>query len=68
MTDAVGPLSLTEHLAWFAVLSLAVFLVYNGLRVESLHVAVARGLQRWLAFVLGSAVLALVFHLLSSNL
>jgi hypothetical protein len=68
VNGAVGPLSLGEHLGWFVVLSLAVFLVYNGLRVESVREAVVRGVQRWFAFVLGSTALALVFHLLSSFL
>lgn len=66
--DGVGPLPLGEHLLWFVVLSLAVFLVYNGLRVESVAEAAKRGVQRWFAFAIGSAVLAGVFHLLSSNL
>lgn len=66
--DGVGPLALPEHVAWYALLSLVVFLVYNGLRVESLGEALRRGVQRWLAFVVGSAVLAGVFHALSTYL
>ncbi len=68
MIAAVGPLSLAEHLGWFVVLSLAVFLVYNGLRAESVRVAVSRGLRRWITFVFFTAVLALVFGLLSEVL
>lgn len=66
--QGVGPLSLPEHLAWFALLSLLVFLVYNGLRVESLGEAARRGVQRWAAFLVGSAVLGGVFHALSTYL
>ena len=65
---AVGPLGLGEHLFWFAVLSLTVFLVYNGLRVDSVAEAARHGLRRWLAFVVGSAAIAAVFHVLSSFL
>ena len=36
----VGPLTLGEHVAWFLVLSLVVFLVYNALRVDSVAAAV----------------------------
>ncbi|RKY21150.1 MAG: hypothetical protein DRQ55_05400 [Planctomycetota bacterium] len=68
MIGAVGPLSLGEHLFWFVVLSMVVFLVANGLRVESVGEALRRGLRRWLAFAMGSAVIAVVFHLLSSQL
>jgi uncharacterized RDD family membrane protein YckC len=68
MIDAVGPMSLGEHLAWFVVLSLVVFLVANGLRVESVAEALRRGFRRWLAFAVGTAVIAVVFHLLSSQL
>jgi hypothetical protein len=64
----VGPMSLGEHLSWFAVLSLFVFLVYNGLHVESVVEAVRHGLKRWVVFVLGTGVLALVSNLLSHYL
>ena len=63
---AVGPLSLPEHLAWLLVLSLFCFLVYSGLRVESVGVAVKRGLVRWLKFLGGVALLAAVSLTLSS--
>ena len=68
MIDSVGPLPLSEHLLWFVLLSLVVFLVYNGLREESLGLAVRHGLRRWVAFVVGTVVLAVGFHLLSSTL
>ncbi|HZL99465.1 MAG TPA: hypothetical protein VFD43_04355 [Planctomycetota bacterium] len=58
----VGPLSLVEHAAWFLVLSLVVFLVYNALRVESIGTAARLGVRRWVVFVGGTAVLALVSH------
>jgi len=58
-------MTLPEHLLWFVVLSLFVFLVYNALRVDSLREAVHRGVRRWLVFVAGTAALALVFTLLS---
>ena len=64
----VGPMSLGEHVGWFTVLSLFVFLVYNGLHVDSVREAVKHGLRRWLVFVLGTAVLALVSNLLSHYL
>ena len=64
----VGPMGFVEHAAWFCVLSLFVFLVYNGLRTESIATALRRGLRRWLAFVAGSIVLALVSGLLASYL
>jgi hypothetical protein len=58
----VGPLSLTEHVTWFLVLSLIVFLVYNALRVDSVAAAARLALRRWLVFVCGTLVLALVSH------
>jgi len=61
----VGPMSLTEHLLWFVLLSLFVFLVYNALRVDSVREAARRGVRRWLAFLLGTAALAFVSNLLS---
>jgi hypothetical protein len=64
----VGPMSLAEHLTWFTVLSLFVFLVYNALHVDSVKVAVRHGLRRWIVFVLGTAVLALISTLLSHYL
>jgi hypothetical protein len=57
---AVGPLSLTEHLLWFLVLSLFVFLVYHALHEDSVRQAARRGVRRWLTFLAGSAVLAAV--------
>jgi hypothetical protein len=58
----VGPLSLTEHVTWFLVLSLVVFLVYNALRVDSVRAAAVVALRRWLVFVCGTVLLALVSH------
>jgi hypothetical protein len=58
----VGPLSLHEHLAWFLLLSLVVFLVYNALREDSIRVAALRGLRRWAVFLAGAGLLALVSH------
>ena len=58
----VGPLSLTEHVTWFLVLSLIVFLVYNALRVDSVRSAARVAVRRWLVFVCGTIVLALVSH------
>lgn len=66
--DSVGPMPLGEHLFWFALLSLMVFLTYNGLRVDSVAEAAKRGFRRWLAFLVGTAVLALGFGALSSYL
>lgn len=68
MISHVGPMSLGEHAFWFVVLSLGVFLVYNGLRVESVAQAARQGLRRWTTFVGGTLILALVFHVLSSVL
>ena len=62
---AVGPLSLAEHLAWFLVLSLFVFLVYHSLHEESVRAAAKRGVRRWLTFLAGSAALAAVSLLLA---
>ena len=62
---AVGPITFPEHVAWFLLLSLFVFLVYNGLRVDTVPEAVRRGLRRWLVFLAGSAALGVVFLLLS---
>ncbi len=61
----VGPLSFGSHLLWFAVLSLGVFLIYHGLRVESVGEAVRNGVRRWIAFVVGAGLLALVGGLLA---
>jgi len=58
----VGPLSLTEHVAWFLALSLVVFLVYNALRVDSVRAAARLAVRRWLVFVAGTVVLALLSH------
>jgi len=68
VTGVVGPMSLAEHVAWFVVLSLVVFLVANGLRIESIREAIVRGLRRWVAFVGGTIVLGLIFHVLSAVL
>jgi hypothetical protein len=56
---------LVEHAAWFVLLSLIVFLVYNGLREESVVQAVSRGVRRWVAFVVSTIVLAGLFSLFS---
>jgi len=66
MVESVGPMGLAEHVAWFTLLSLVVFLVYNGLREESVSVAIARGLRRWGAFVVSTIVLAGLFSLFST--
>lgn len=66
--QAVGPMGLAEHMAWFIALSLIVFLVYNGLREESVPRAVSRGVRRWFAFVVSTIVLAGVFSLFSTLL
>lgn len=58
----VGPLTLTEHVAWFLALSLVVFLVYNALRVDSVRAAGRLAVRRWLVFVAGTVVLALISH------
>lgn len=58
----VGPLSLTEHVTWFLVLSLVVFLVYNALRVDSVRTAARVAVRRWLVFVCGTVLLALISH------
>ena len=60
LDGAVGPLSLPEHLAWFLLLSLFVFLVYHALHEPSVRQAAARGVRRWLTFLAGSAALAAV--------
>lgn len=65
MNAPVGPLSLAEHLAWFLVLSLIVFLAYNALNEDSVTHAARRGLRRWLSFLGGSALLAAVSLLLA---
>jgi hypothetical protein len=67
MTD-VGPLSIGEHLFWFMLLSLFVFLVYNALRVDSVAEAARRGVRRWLVFLAGSVALALVMFVLAQTL
>ena len=65
---AVGPMSFGEHVAWFLGLTLVTFLVYHGLRVESVGTAMRRGLGRWAVFVGGTAVLGAAFHLLVRSL
>ncbi len=64
----VGPMGLVEHLAWFVFLSLFVFLIYHGLRTESVKEAASRGIRRWFAFLLGTALLAVVSGILASVL
>lgn len=61
----VGPLALPEHIAWFLLLSLVVFLVYNALRVDSVATAARNGVRRWLVFLGGSFVLGLISHLVA---
>ena len=56
--DPVGPLGLAEHLLYFGVLSLFCFLVYSGLRVDSVARACRNGVVRWIKFVVGVAILA----------
>jgi hypothetical protein len=55
-------MSLPEHIAWFLLLSLIVFLVYNALRVDSVKTAARHGVKRWLVFLGGTFVLALISH------
>ena len=62
---SVGPISLAEHLAWFLLLSLVVFLVYHALHADSIADAARHGLKRWLVFLCGSALLAVVSGLLA---
>ena len=64
--NPVGPIPLAEHLAWFAVLSLSVFLTYHALHVDSIRSAARAGVRRWLAFLCGSAVLAALSGLLAA--
>jgi len=66
LAKPVGPMGLAEHMTWFIVLSLVVFLVYNGLREDSVAVAISRGLRRWLAFVVSTILLAGLFSLFST--
>ena len=66
MIGAVGPLSLSEHMLWFFVMSLAAFLVHAGLRQDDLRQAVRNGLVGWLRFCVGSALLLGVFSALSA--
>jgi hypothetical protein len=68
MLANVGPMSIGEHVAWFFVLTLVLCLTYDGLRAESVSVAVKRGLRRWVMFGIGTAVLGTVFHLLVRSL
>lgn len=65
---SVGPMWLIEHAAWFVFLSLIVFLVYHGLREDSVAQAVARGIKKWVAFVISTAILAGLFSLFSHML
>ncbi len=60
----VGPMSFGEHIAWFFFLTLVLCLVYDGLRAETVPVAVVRGLKRWVMFATGTAVLGGAFHFL----
>lgn len=64
----IGPMPLGEHVLWFLVLSLSVSLVYNGLHAPTVAAAVTRGLRRWIAFLVGSAVLVLVTRLVEITL
>ena len=64
----VGPLTLSEHVVWFLVLSLIVFLVYNALRVDSVRTAAGLALRRWLVFVGGALLLAIVSHFVEEML
>ena len=66
MIGVVGPLSLGEHVLWFAVMSLLAFLVYAGLREEHVPRAVRQGLLGWARFLIGSALLLGVFSALSA--
>jgi len=59
---------LIEHTAWFVLLSLIVFLVYNGLREDSVAQAIARGIKKWVAFVIGTIILSGLFSLFSHML
>ena len=68
MTPHVGPLTLAENIAWFLALSLVVFLVYNALRVDSVRTAARLALRRWLVFVAGTAVLAIILHIVEERL
>ena len=68
MLAAVGPMSFPEHIGWLLLLSLFVFLVYNGLRVDSVPAAVRRGLHRWSLFLAAVAALAVVSGLLAQFL
>jgi hypothetical protein len=61
-------MSLPEHVAWGLLLSLVVFLVYNALRVESPVAAARQGIRRWLVFLGGTLVLALILHLVAEAL
>jgi hypothetical protein len=61
-------MSLPEHVAWFLLLSLIVFLVYNALRVDSLKAAARHGVRRWLVFLAGTFVLALISHVVEEML
>ncbi|MDG2148313.1 MAG: hypothetical protein P8N09_02190 [Planctomycetota bacterium] len=68
MLAAVGPMSFGEHIAWFFVLTLVLCLTYDGLRAESVSIAVKRGLRRWVMFGIGTVVLGAAFHLLVRSL
>jgi len=67
VTD-IGPMSLGEHVLWFLVLSLNVSLVYNGLHAPTVVAAISRGIRRWFAFLVGSAVLVLVTRVVEATL
>lgn len=66
--STVGPMGLAEHLLWFLFMSLVVFLIYHGLRVESVKDAARRGLRKWLTFLFGTAILAVVSGILAAIL
>jgi hypothetical protein len=60
----VGPMGFVEHVAWFLGLTLVTFLVYHGLRVDTVGEALRRGLHRWAVFVGGTVLLGGLFHLI----
>lgn len=67
LLTVVGPLSLPEHLAWFALLSLFCFTVYSGLRTDSPAQAFRSGLKRWGKFLIGVLLLSLFMTAFLSN-
>ena len=57
-----------EHFLLFAVVSLFLSLVYNGLRQESVKTAIFLGLRRFVWFMLAGGILAAGTYLLARNL